>query len=226
MKYIPILFSTAMVNAILSGDKSMTRRKVAKNNSCYSAQWSGFDFTDVVVDNGYLKVAFPLTETRHRVFPKYEVGDILWVRETWQHTEKLGINNQDEDSGYIFKASENGKDWEENTEEWKWKPSIFMPKDACRIFLEVISVNPERLQDITLDCAIQEGISVSYTDDNETGKTFLYCMNYHTGKMEFINPEKSFKTLWEKINGDQSWTANPWVWVIKFKQIDKPVDFK
>ena len=85
---------------------------------------------------------------------------------------------------------------------YKWKPSIFMPREACRIFLKVTNVRVERLQDISDHDVIAEGIVME--------------------KTPFIEPCNAFASLWESINGIGSWALNPWVWVYEFKQIEKP----
>jgi hypothetical protein len=129
---------------------------------------------------------------------------VLWVREKWAYM----INSYDnKPMGYYHSTDEYSG---------KWKPSIYMPKEACRIFLKITEIRVERLQDISEQCAVKEGIS-----NNET-KYYDYL------RKEFITESAyhSFFTLWESINGEGSWDANPWVWVIKFEQIEKPEDFK
>lgn len=91
--------------------------------------------------------------------PIAPVGEILYVKETWQHTESFGIHPSDELSGYIYKASQNGNDWAENTEGWKWKPSLFMPKEAARLFLKITKIRYEPLLMITGEEAVLEGVS-------------------------------------------------------------------
>ena len=94
-----------------------------------------------------------------------------------------------------------------------------MPKKRARIFLEVTNVRVERLQDITEEDAIAEGIErVSIAPFVHRFKNYL-CNN------KFIGPKESFKTLWMKINGIDSWKSNPWVWVYEFKQVHHPKDF-
>jgi hypothetical protein len=79
------------------------------------------------------------TQTRRLKF-EAEIGDILWVRETFQVTDWIHPSN--DEWGYIYKASENGREWASSEENWKWKPCIFLPKPACRIFLEVTGELP------------------------------------------------------------------------------------
>lgn len=139
--------------------------------------------------------------------PYGQPGDVLWVRETWIK----------QDSSYKYLA--------ENTD-WKgimkFKPSIHMPKAACRLFLQIKSIRVERLQDITEEDAKAEG--VKHVIDKITG----YCgYDYLTGGYNLMTtPYHGFRSLWKKINGEESWNSNPWVWVITFKQIPKPTNFQ
>lgn len=219
----PILFNTEMVKAILRGEKTSTRRiiKFENNESDKSEYYAGRCALAPGVFNS----------TAHRIskFPPYQVGDTLWVRETWQYIDFAG-----EDNGYVYKASQNGKDWEENSEGWTWKPSIHMPREATRIFLKVTDVKVEKLQDITEDEAKAEGIK-SYTKDNEVFKYAVsdyWWINYHNKhERQFRGTwwqdmprtaNEAFKYLWDnRYNFPNDWCGNPWVWVIEFKRISK-----
>lgn len=205
----PILFSTPMVQAILEGRKTMTRRVVSNQNSSTTTNFFKLDFNDVVVEFSYLKAFQREDGTRHRVFPKYEVGDVLWVREKscyvmLEHAHDL-LEGCKDNNQTVYATSVH-EDWMIYAKEkygYKWKPSIFMPKNACRIFLEVTDVYVERLQDISNLDAIKEGIVLSKYD-----------------------AAIQFSVLWKSINGQQSWNDNPFVWVVSFKRIDKPENFK
>ncbi|MGE5944110.1 MAG: hypothetical protein ACM31G_07205 [Flavobacteriales bacterium] len=153
------------------------------------------------------------TQTRRLNF-EAEVGDILWVRETFQLTTWEHPLN--ENYGYIYRASQNGRDWEENNEGWTWKPSIFMPKEACRLFLEVTEKRAEPLQNITEADAIAEG--VAKFDD-------LEYINYLKPLQFTPTARASFQSLWQKINGTASWQANPEIKAYTFKRVDKPANF-
>ena len=124
------------------------------------------------------------------------------------------LHISDDNWGYIYKASENGEDWESNSEDWKWKPSIFMPKEACRLFLEVTDIRVERLQDISEEDAISEGIERLKPDGDLSYKS--YAVDYDA----CVFPIVSYQTLWQKINGKESWDENPFVWVIEFKKLE------
>jgi hypothetical protein len=95
----------------------------------------------------------------------------------------------------------------------KWKPSIHMPKDVCRIWLEVTNVRAERLHDITEEDARAEGIR-EFTKDDKLCKYGLPDWNWQD---MFRTAKQSFMQLWCMINGFESWNENPWVWVIEFK---------
>lgn len=186
-KYRPILFSTPMVQAILEGRKTQTRRVIKPQ-----------------------PVSIDFYEDRNVWYPEvskcpYNVGDVLWVRETF--TEVQGIK-------FLYKANS-------EHQAMKWKPSIFMPKEACRIFLKVKLIRVERLQDISEEDAIAEGV-VLISNLHGRNNYKRYDMK---DKFGTFNPIYSFLTLWEFINGRASWTSNPFVFVYEFEQIEKPLDF-
>ncbi len=177
----PILFNTDMVWAIQDGRKTETRRIVKPQppkdaNGTYERMDNG---------NFQLKVAPYESIYDYEIKPKYQVGDILYVRETWQYIDFAGDEN-----GYVYKASENGKDWEENTENWTWKPSIHFPKCAARIFLRVTSVRPEWLQDIDDDGVVAEGLKIgAYFDelwDSTIDKTDLDKYGYNANPLVWV----------------------------------------
>ncbi len=188
MKFHPILFSTEMVKAILEGRKTQTRRVVKINGVMQTA--AKMIYTD---GNWH-------GESGRKVkFPYGNVGDVLWVRESWQHN----VNDFGESSGnFFYKASE---DAEKNI--IGWKPSIHIPKAACRLFLKIKNISVERLQDITRGDCMAEG-----------------CPFPNIAKE--TDPKRWFSELWQSINGKESWNANPWVWVIEFEQINKPENFR
>lgn len=113
---------------------------------------------------------------------------------------------------YVFKA-----DMVE-IPKWKdlsWKPSIHMPKAAARIWLEVEEVRVERLQDIGHQDAVDEGIL------REWDGTKYWYQDYTKGAQGMVTVSQlSYKSLWESINGPESWEQNPFVWVIKFKKFE------
>lgn len=200
-KYIPILFKPEMVKAILKGRKTQTRRVVKPGDA--------LDYLDSHDE-------LPYYFQNAAIIGPYQPGDVLWVREQYCETSPEYL---DKTSGLPFgyKASAKGPDADEVMKEfgWKWKPSIHMPKDACRLFLEITEVRVERIQGITANDARAEGIM----------REGNYYMNYNAGICNLHRPSISFETLWKNINGADSWNENPFVWAITFKRIDNPANW-
>lgn len=180
-KLKPILFSTEMVQAILEGRKTQTRRMVK-----FPA-----DFTGEVFDNAPygLKYSSSFYEGTIQRLAYALPDDVFWVRESFI---KINDNNFEYKAGFT-------------DEPIKWKPSLFMPKKACRILLKVKSCRVERLIDISFEDCKKEGVMYEgSTDEN----------------VDDILALEAYMALWEKINGKDSWIKNPWVWVIEFERVD------
>ena len=204
----PILFSGPMVNAILEGRKTQTRRIVSDRHYKYAS-----------------------------VCPYGQIGDRLWVRETWADVstesgpailyKALGAENT---SRYHF-CSEDAYPVEyERYPTCKftmwcgdllrgepghaWRPSIFMPRNLSRITLEITDVRVERLQDITEEDARAEGFECGTTWQAIPGE------EHRSEPAEEYSATDSMQQLWDKINGKRaSWDSNPYVWVITFKRL-------
>ena len=215
-----ILFKTDMVDSINAGIKNQTRRLITERNSRSTSKLQELNFKDVVEDDfltpnreGYLKVARP-DDTRHRVFCKYEVGDILLVKETWCYA---GYNNvQDGKENYydvIYRASENGRLFEQNFDGWRWKSPLFLKKADVRIKLEITGVRAEQLAKISDTDCIGEGIAYW------GGKSSGYFKDYDKSAKSDIpmSARGSYMSLWDSINGNGNFATNPYVWVIDFK---------
>lgn len=135
----PILFNTQMVQAILEGRKTVTRRLIkTRHENTHIEVWDG---QAVEAENDSF-AAYGISQ-------RYGFGDILYVRETWAK-EKTSKR-------YLYRADEVDFTYKELHSSLKWKPSIHMPKEAARIFLRVTNVSVARLQDITEGQAIAEG---------------------------------------------------------------------
>ena len=149
---------------------------------------------DSIVDN---KPYWNIGGFREGNFP-YQVGIWLWVRETWQGTKDC----------ISYKASDPQQVVEFNYE--PWRPSIFMPRWASRITLEITNVRVERLQDISAPDCVNEGINTQGPYD-----VAIYD--------EFSSHSiAQFAYLWDSINSKKyPWESNPWVFVISFKKLDK-----
>lgn len=223
MSYKPILFSAPMVQAILDGCKTMTRR-VVKAKPPYSqkqlndrANYRSEEEVAEAAKNGrYSSVGFWTPRdgyVPHRDCP-YMAGDILWVRETW---------NGDWCDHVIYKADGGSAKAAGYSAEPKWRPSIFMPREAARIFLRVTDVRVERLQEISVQDAKDEGIKV-HANGCEDGMAFGCYNGDDCVYNRCERPIEHFRDLWNSINAKRgySWDTNPWVWVISFERCEKP----
>lgn len=226
----PILFSAPMIRAILDGRKTVTRRVIKANYQFIEerddgSSWPWREDLDHAEDHWY-------------PCPYGKPGDTLWVRETWAHVPTRDAANHVKWHGTlytprncIYRADDPklpplrwGK---EGFEPFKWAPSIFMPRWASRITLRIKSVRVERLQDISEDDAVAEGIEEcgdffgcpcwkcydepadDETDDDEEA---VYA----------DDPVGSFRSLWNSINRKRGfgWNTNPWVWAISFERVE------
>lgn len=228
----PILFNTEMVRAILDGRKTVTRRAVKPqpegelipmpDGSC----WPGY---------------FGEADSPRVMRPPYFIGDKLYVRETWAlHScnDRLppSIPCKKTEIGrdcYIYRADDmNGKTpCGVYPSPHLWSPSIHMPKEAARLFLRVTGVRVERLQDITEEQAIQEGVYQLPDDGRLNSGCWTYSQpirNDPFGKVwsKDEGARNCFRWLWESTvkasdRDHYGWIANPWVWVIEFERTTK-----
>lgn len=242
MKERPILFSGPMVRAILSGQKTVTRRAIRHQ-------------PDVPVTDAIPRREYPhgpatidwYWRPKHGHLngvpshgwdfkcPYGQPGDRLWVRETWgviSHSwdEHGDMVSWEPDrpatpirempfgngyySGHAIYAADGPMEWagdEDGGGEPRsaWKPSIHMPRAACRIPLEITDVRIERLQDISYQQAMAEGIG--HAGDG--------LFHVEDSRHLAADPRESFASLWSSINGEESWNANPWVWAVEFKRV-------
>lgn len=209
-KLKPILFSTEMVQAILEGRKTMTRRiiKPQPKDGYTPKIYKG---NDQLLHLESRKSPIELEYIEWNVIQK---DTILWVRETYSpgHIEN-GSN-----TGWQYKADNKGQNI-------KWKPSLFMPKEAARIFLKVTKIRVERLHDITEEDAIAEGVLQDVKLPIADFKIKMLYRDYTKATAGCADARSSFMTLWKAINGEASWKENPYVWVIEFERFDKPENF-
>lgn len=223
MKERPILFNGAMVRAILAGNKTVTRRAIKHQ-------------PDVPVTDAIARRECPhgpatvdwYWRPKHGHLngmpshgwdfqcPYGRVGDRLWVRETFMDLLGTGVEHRPDPSGplqrYAYAAEcppGSHADGARKDYGLKWRPSIHMPRAACRLLLEITAVRIERLQAITADQAEAEGVDAAM------------CRQYletapsrHTCREAVIH---GFSGLWAATGGD--WEANPWVWVVEFRRV-------
>ena len=238
MKEHPILFSAPMVRAILEGRKTQTRRVMKPQPTENENRKVGaIDLLSGSNDGIYRTWLDRTSEGKSAVCddwnaetwscPYGQPGDRLWVRETW--FQKGYWRNIQVPEG-VF---EGDVEWRgekhaayatdgDPGKGWRKRPSIHMPHWASRITLEIVSVRVERLQQISEHDAIAEGIEVARIVSN--GKLQPNTYRDYTLRNDdpfewFSSPRASYLTLWESINGPDSWNANQWVWVIEFKNV-------
>lgn len=205
-----ILFNTEMVQAILDGRKTCTRRvvKTRRKDACgfYVTKRPDGSFTGIYEYDEDERMF------ENQLIPPYKSGDILYVRETWERFECWNCEGDergncpkepkksvlDKACGcYMYRATD------EISGDAKWHPSIHMPKEAARIWLKVTNVRVERLQDMTDDDAEAEG-----------------CFDYTSTALGF--PDVWESTIKKSDLDRYGWDANPWVWVIEFERCEKP----
>ncbi len=209
----PILFSTAMIQAILEGRKTQTRR-VIKPQPLPDA-----DIKKAMI-NGILHVrdenyvlgedlgGVDCTYANYRPAP-YQLSDMLWVRETWGSIATQNVRQGGYDQWFVYKAAPRC----ELPEKFKWRPSIFMPREAARIFLKVKNVRVERLQEITEEDAKAEGMT------RHLRSVLGYAAAESEEEFNLTQAKSTFRLLWDSMNKKRGygWDKNPWVWVIEFE---------
>lgn len=234
MKDRPIIFNADMVRAVLDGRKTQTRRMLTPHH---------LKMIDAAASAGE---CHPLESGRQHAnsqsyyrewCPFGAVGDRLWVRETWSvvshafdddglmidyvpdrpakavHEQPFGRGYY---SGHAIYAADGGFTWgdDDGCVDGRscWKPSIHMPRWASRITLEITGVRVERMYDISEADARAEGV-----EQLRGG----FWRHYQPGWTQHqLSARGSFVTLWKSIYGEESWQANPWVWVIEFKRVE------
>lgn len=218
-----ILFKAPMVRAILEGRKTQTRRIMKPQydgDALCSPRWFHTTKEDThgqLTDGDLIFGTFDDNGEFGARFPYGAIGDRLWVRETWCHAadddDRMKYNadgNLDSScchyrAGGLDVVHVDGAETKSGLPKSPWVPSIFMPRWASRITLEITNVRVERLNDITEEDAADEGIKF---DTSLMG----YWEGYNTAR-------EAFAKLWESINGAGSWSANPWLWVIEFQRV-------
>lgn len=229
-----LIFNSEMVRAILDGRKTQTRREV-KLNLDISCLATTYDWATSLAANHYQGLteeqiqqkAESLRGVIHPVIldngqmvsiicPHGKPGDRIWVRETFCPVDDSQYGGEkwvDYRATPKFEAS-HPAGWDSapnDAEALKWHPSIHMPRWASRILLEITDVRVERLNAISQEDAQSEGLELTgwrptYSDPDSGG--------------EVMTPYDNFAELWSSIYGDESWQANPWVWVIEFKRVE------
>jgi hypothetical protein len=229
----PILFNTETVRAILEGRKTQTRR-IIKNQ--LQSDYEIINDKNWYDENTWIsRKKTSINPDRYEITSVYKcpygkVGDILWVRETWARAigrEELTPSEMSTaieispERFIVFKASSK-EDTHPEHPDWgkkRWNPSIHMPRIASRISLEIINIRVERLNDISEEDAIKEGVKRHL----HGYKCYNGINTIHYGVYDacFRKAKDSFESLWVSVYGENSWNWNPWVWVVEFKIILK-----
>ena len=216
MKEHPILFSGPMIQAILDGRKTQTRRVVKPQPLEYMP----------VTDTGRQYVLKPVRDLGSDVRCPYHKGQNLWVRETFYPFDgqngKDTVYKADTDDGYFSPCESLTGGYPDYcrsgcescvADRWKpkWKPSIHMPRWASRITMEAVNVRVERLRDISEEDALAEGFDV-------VGWTPTFNNPDNVNGDESSPPSTVFMHYWDTLNAKRGygWDVNPWVWVIEF----------
>ncbi|WP_259226416.1 MULTISPECIES: hypothetical protein [Raoultella] len=205
MKERGMIFNGEMVRALLDGRKTQTRR-IMVPQPADDIERGVFPNPDAIGWISSLKHKHGST-TAH-FCPHGKPGDRIWVRETWNKYGGLLTYRADHD--WIDEMRK------ETVCTAKWAPSIHMPRWASRILLEITDVRAERLNAISEEDAMREGIDADRLAESQDNYDCIADHNM-TGRPTAIG---HFSYLWESIYGAESWKANPWVWVIEFKRIE------
>lgn len=240
----PILFSASMVQSLLAGRKTQTRRIIKPQPGPQHTAISRAVIADGSGRETWMYKMGEATKVDAVKCPYGQTGDILYVRETHFARGVWVIDGQTKtgkvrkrfvpDGGaedYCFDETVNAlgetftlpveKSIRTYVNGWYKRPGIHMPKDVARLWLRVKNVRVEQAQEISEQDAVAEGIEY-WTDENDMELLDATFRNYLTNERNLVTSYASFTTLWQKINGFESWDANPWVWVVEFERIEKP----
>ncbi len=232
MRQLPIPYAEVMVKSLLQNLKQMTRRtKGLERVNENPDDWEFVHILNLPLENRYM-VEFRNTKTGKygTLMIPFSIGDQLYVKETYttlvpEHfVEPLKTK-------YVYKADCDAESEQTRREyvaqgyPYKWITGRFMPKVAARIWLEVTDIKCERLQSISHKDCIAEGILPLNMSAAQLAAQGQRYFDYSKPKQHFVDgldPFWSFNSLWCRINGGDSWDANPWVFAYTFKQIEPP----
>lgn len=224
----PILFSGPMVRALLDGRKTQTRR-IVKPQPDSVKNFGPLTPYRVVAP----PVEMPSARCEEPIRCPYGVpGDRLWVKEGWRYiNHQTGPRGLEVCIGYEADGDDlphrpsllTGPGWEERVDHWPFRsrrwPSIHMPRWASRLTLEITEVRVERIQDISEADAIAEGPGFV---GKATGEVCESVASHRLGRgPRWKNARDWYADLWESINGPDSWAANPWVWAVSFRVVER-----
>lgn len=236
----PILFSGAMVRALLDGRKTQTRRPVTAQTALVNGghrlsreAFLRYPLDKAWVDRGPSPAGNPgpylKCDSTHpdddgamaRLYPPWQVGDRLWVRETWAAgacADMLSPTALDpatwlRDNGGLWYQADDAHHDGRVSSRGKWRPSIHMPRWASRLTLEITRIRAHRIQDISEEDALAEGIEVD-------GRWHLGSTHPVKGTPKVhASPLAAFRDLWAATYGAAAWEHNPWVWALDLRRV-------
>lgn len=219
MKERPMLMSAPMVRAILAGTKTQTRRlvKPPRNRPAFVLLDHGNGWWPYQSDDGESELCDDGMEHPYTC-PYGKPGDRLWVREAWRVIDLADVFAPREITAahrIWFEA-----DGPHEPPAGRYRPGMFMPRWASRILLEVTAVRVELLQEISEADAIAEGVTPIWPDGpRDDGGPNHYTVDVDPGHLNGPTAATVYRMLWDLINGEGSWDANQWVWVVEFKRV-------
>jgi len=225
----PIIFSGEMVKAILDGRKTQTRRPIKPQpelDVCRGWWWKGKCYGIIASLYGNKLPVAKLAQDMRTACP-YQIGDILWVKETWRVVSEGNYCVEGKTVRILhieYKSGWDGKRYSQKTFQFvlpddkdklcnykvgEWRSPIFMPRWASRIKLEVTDIWVERVQEISSEDIHKEGID--RWEDYQNGK-----------HISVYQARGRFKALWDSLWAKKGfgWNVNPWVWAIAFRRIE------
>ncbi len=220
IKERPILFTGEMVRAILDGRKTQTRRAIKQQPPHQPFQLAGEISRDWFVDNRDDRRPLPdVLGYWRKKCPYGQPYERLWVRETWGTVPMRKVGScACRDDEIIFKASDCCLPYDDQYI-GKWKPSIYMPRWASRILLEITDIRVERLNDISESDATEEGFYpvCHFHDEMDDQGQLQEVFDYTETPVEAV-----FAETWDRINEKRGfgWAENPLVWVVEFERIE------
>ncbi len=231
IKEVPMLFQTPMVKALLAGTKTETRR----DKNIKEINQNPDNFRPMYAKDGIYSFCDETKDCKVDIKCPWSKNNVLWCKETWKPAIRMAEGAMGEYPMVRYKAdssevpvSPEDYDWFTNLTKdgkYNYQSSMFMRRKFARIFLKITEVKLERLHDITEEGAIAEGIEpwgsiqgAYFRNYSKNATTYIKHPNHESPALN--SPIKSYKSLWDKINGAGSWESNPYIWVIKFTKIE------
>lgn len=232
-----IMMSPDNAHAISLGRKTQTRRtsKLSKVNHNPDA----YILEDVIEDPPHLFGEFGTYAYFHReakphiqhvIKAPYDIDQYIFVRENWYLVDSMPYRREEALKEVSFKVKYAGEPNQPEHEIWMkesryrelsvmhtkgWKPSLFMPEEAARLFVHITDLDVQRLSDVSNEDILAEGFSTH----GENSYVYIESGN----KIFFATPLQGWKWLWESVNGPGSYDKNPWIWKICFEIAPKPI---